>query len=162
MARSYKRNSTDYSIVIIGIFVLYAVINKIKQWSILILYWMKTHYIDIFWILFIGLIFVISIITIARNIRQNKQSIEIKKELESQIILKQLHLRKNEEERQKRIERKSHWSMIIGMSWIEFEHYVADLFQLLGFDAKVTSPTGDGGKDIIMKKMEKYFLLNVN
>lgn len=32
----------------------------------------------------------------------------------------------------------------------EFEHYIANLFELLGYKVKVTPPVNDGGKDIIM------------
>lgn len=38
------------------------------------------------------------------------------------------------------------------MTPTQFEHYIADVFRLQGYEATVTKQTGDGGKDIILKK----------
>jgi HJR/Mrr/RecB family endonuclease len=38
------------------------------------------------------------------------------------------------------------------MTPTQFEHYMADVYRLLGYSAIVTPRTGDGGKDIILKK----------
>jgi HJR/Mrr/RecB family endonuclease len=37
----------------------------------------------------------------------------------------------------------------------EFEKYIADLFSLKGYQAEVTKRTGDGGKDVILRKGEE-------
>lgn len=43
----------------------------------------------------------------------------------------------------------------------DFEHYVADLYHLMGYKTKVTSKTNDGGKDIIMWKDGKKSVVEV-
>lgn len=37
----------------------------------------------------------------------------------------------------------------------EFEYYIADLFSTKGYEAVVTPASGDGGKDIILRKEGK-------
>ena len=46
----------------------------------------------------------------------------------------------------------------------EFEIYIGDLFSLMGYESKVTPFTGDGGKDIVLRKgkeisQKRVFLL---
>jgi HJR/Mrr/RecB family endonuclease len=41
---------------------------------------------------------------------------------------------------------------LLTMHHTEFEHFIAKLFSLKGFEATVTPPSGDGGKDVILKK----------
>lgn len=38
------------------------------------------------------------------------------------------------------------------MTPFEFEHFIREMYELLGYQARVTSQTGDGGKDIILYK----------
>jgi HJR/Mrr/RecB family endonuclease len=45
------------------------------------------------------------------------------------------------------------------LSPTEFEHYVAKLYREKGFRAKVTPPVNDGGKDIIMWKNGKKYVV---
>lgn len=54
------------------------------------------------------------------------------------------------EERRKFLERQSNLEGLMKMTWLDFEKYIRDLFILLGFEASLTSATGDGGKDILL------------
>ncbi|WP_227936441.1 restriction endonuclease [Alkalihalobacillus deserti] len=55
-------------------------------------------------------------------------------------------------QREYRISRNSDYDKLIGMSPAQFEEHIAELFRYLGYEAKVTPKTGDGGKDIILKR----------
>ncbi|WP_330949049.1 restriction endonuclease [Virgibacillus sp. MG-45] len=41
---------------------------------------------------------------------------------------------------------------------LQFEYYISGLFQQMGYDAHVTKPTGDGGKDILIYK-DNFFAI---
>jgi HJR/Mrr/RecB family endonuclease len=41
---------------------------------------------------------------------------------------------------------------LLTMHHTEFEHFIAKVFSLKGYEANVTPPSGDGGKDVILKK----------
>lgn len=43
----------------------------------------------------------------------------------------------------------------------EFEHFIADLFELYGFHTRVTRATNDGGIDIEMRKDEETYVVEV-
>ncbi|MEN8904528.1 MAG: restriction endonuclease [Clostridiales bacterium] len=43
----------------------------------------------------------------------------------------------------------------------DFEKYIADLYRMLGYSAKVTKAVGDCGKDVILKKNSKKFVVEV-
>jgi len=43
----------------------------------------------------------------------------------------------------------------------DFEKYIADLYRMLGYSAKVTKAVGDCGKDVILKKDGKKFVVEV-
>lgn len=55
-------------------------------------------------------------------------------------------------QREFKISRNVDYDKLIDMSPTQFEEYIAELFRYLGYDAKVTPKTGDGGKDIILRK----------
>ncbi|MGM0852604.1 MAG: restriction endonuclease [Bacillota bacterium] len=57
-----------------------------------------------------------------------------------------------QEEAKYRISKKNEYEKLINMRPAEFEEYVADLFTALGYQAELTPLTGDGGKDIILRK----------
>ncbi|MFC0299260.1 hypothetical protein ACFFIS_00225 [Virgibacillus soli] len=47
------------------------------------------------------------------------------------------------EERREYLERQSNLKDLMKMDWLEFEKYICDLFIQLGFEASLTSATGD-------------------
>ncbi|OEF98998.1 hypothetical protein BHF71_09930 [Vulcanibacillus modesticaldus] len=53
---------------------------------------------------------------------------------------------RKERERKKRIQRASNMEKLKQMNPTDFEHYIADLFRLKGYEAIVIKRTGDGGK----------------
>ncbi|MFI8577548.1 restriction endonuclease [Rossellomorea aquimaris] len=57
-----------------------------------------------------------------------------------------------QEEAKYRIIKKNEYEKLLRMNPTEFERYVADLFTALGYKAELTPVTGDGGKDIILRK----------
>jgi HJR/Mrr/RecB family endonuclease len=57
-----------------------------------------------------------------------------------------------QEEAKYRIFKKNEYEKLINMRPAEFEKFVADLFTALGYEAELTPLTGDGGKDIILRK----------
>jgi restriction endonuclease Mrr len=64
--------------------------------------------------------------------------------------------------RKYRILRDAEYKKLMTMDDNEFEHYIADLFRLKGYEAEVTSRTGDGGKDIILRHGDKILLVECN
>ncbi|MEC2073760.1 restriction endonuclease [Alkalihalophilus marmarensis] len=75
------------------------------------------------------------------------------------LIVKQERLRILKLERKERITRQANIDTLCSMDPYEFEHFVADLYRCQGFEATVTKKSGDGGKDIILKKGEKVALI---
>jgi HJR/Mrr/RecB family endonuclease len=57
-----------------------------------------------------------------------------------------------QEEAKYRISKKNEYEKLMNMRPAEFEKYVADLFTAIGYQAELTPLTGDGGKDIILRK----------
>lgn len=57
-----------------------------------------------------------------------------------------------QEEAKYRISKKNEYEKLMNMRPAEFEKYVADLFTAIGYEAELTPLTGDGGKDIILRK----------
>ncbi|WP_176330250.1 restriction endonuclease [Oceanobacillus rekensis] len=72
--------------------------------------------------------------------------------------LKQKRERKEKEERCKVLERQGNLNQLRKMPFRQFEIYVCDLFRQMGYDAHVTPPTGDGGKDIMIYR-DDYFAI---
>ncbi|MBS4192774.1 restriction endonuclease [Bacillus sp. FJAT-49705] len=58
-----------------------------------------------------------------------------------------------------RVLRDSEYQKLISMSPSNFEKYVADLFTTKGYDVELTPLTGDGGKDIILRKNKEISLV---
>lgn len=56
------------------------------------------------------------------------------------------------EERREYLERQSNLEDLMQLNWLDFEKYIRDLFIQLGFEASLTSPSGDGGRDIFIYK----------
>ncbi|MFF2878133.1 restriction endonuclease [Gottfriedia sp. NPDC057991] len=59
----------------------------------------------------------------------------------------------------KRVSRASNYEELIKLDPYEFEKFVADIFTVKGFDAIVTSKSRDGGKDIILSKENKKYIV---
>jgi restriction system protein len=57
---------------------------------------------------------------------------------------------KKQEERRRALERQGNLKELRKMHPRQFEYYICDLFRQIGYDAHVTPPTGDGGKDIMI------------
>ncbi|WP_226672087.1 restriction endonuclease [Rossellomorea aquimaris] len=71
------------------------------------------------------------------------------------VFRENINLNKNralQQEAKYRISKKSEYEKLIKMRPAEFEKFVADLFTALGYEAELTPLTGDGGKDIILRK----------
>ncbi|MFA1820026.1 restriction endonuclease [Virgibacillus oceani] len=60
------------------------------------------------------------------------------------------------ERRKLEIKRQGNLDNLKKMNPRKFEHYISELFKQLKYDAHVTNPTGDGGKDIFVYK-ENFF-----
>lgn len=54
---------------------------------------------------------------------------------------------------------KSKLNYLLKLNPYEFEKAVANMFELDGYEVKVTSKSNDGGKDIIMRKNNKVYLV---
>ncbi|MCA1012791.1 restriction endonuclease [Halobacillus halophilus] len=77
--------------------------------------------------------------------------IQMNKKLKEGLIKK----RKAEEEATQRkllLKRKGTLAELKKMPPLDFEFFICDLFVQMGYDAQVTKATGDGGKDIIVRK----------
>lgn len=59
---------------------------------------------------------------------------------------------REQEEKRIRILREGESEKLKVMNPHDFEWYIADLFKLKGFDTEVTKRSGDGGKDIILRR----------
>jgi len=72
------------------------------------------------------------------------------------IIKKVINQIRNYKDERRRLEldRYSNLEGLKKMSPIKFEHYIGNLFRQWGYDAEVTKSTGDGGKDIIIRKKD--------
>ncbi len=63
--------------------------------------------------------------------------------------------------------RNRHYSRIERLLWkykghaLDFEYFIADLYERMGYDAEVTSGSHDGGKDIILTKGRKTYVVEV-
>jgi HJR/Mrr/RecB family endonuclease len=64
-----------------------------------------------------------------------------------------------QEEAKYRISKKNEYEKLLCMRPTEFEKYVADLFTALGYEAELTPVTGDGGKDIILRRNNKLSIV---
>lgn len=65
-----------------------------------------------------------------------------------------LALEREQERAMRRLEEMRYFKELLNMTPTQFEHYVKDLFVARGYKAKVTKPTGDGGKDIIIEEKD--------
>jgi HJR/Mrr/RecB family endonuclease len=124
--------------VIIGAVFLFVLTKKftevMQQFTIQLKYYIQNlSVIDWFFVIVIfgSLMFVILLYSNNRNINQRR------------IVQEQAKFR---------VLRDSEYQKLISMSPSNFEKYVADLFTSRGFDAELTPLTGDGGKDIILRK----------
>lgn len=76
------------------------------------------------------------------------------------VTVRQIHFRnkkiKEAGMRRLELERQGKLDDLMKMNWREFEAYVCELFNQLGFEANLTKSTGDGGKDILIYK-ENFF-----
>lgn len=79
------------------------------------------------------------------------------KELKQQE--RELKLIQNRIEQSERIKAKSQLESIKEMHHFEFEHFMKEVFELLGYKAKLTPKTGDGGKDILLHKNKELVLV---
>jgi HJR/Mrr/RecB family endonuclease len=66
---------------------------------------------------------------------------------------------KENQERKRRILLEAEVQKLKTMHYTQFEKYVADLFSLRGFETTITPLTGDGGKDVILKKGNDIFIV---
>ncbi|MBP2075807.1 restriction endonuclease [Oceanobacillus polygoni] len=118
--RVTKSNMLFYFVFFLSLF-LFAVIYQFIIWlSSLSL---------ISWLL-VGII-IIGVIFIRRKQKQKKEIRE-------------------KEERCRDLRRQGGLKELRKMPHRQFEYYVCNLFRLIGYDAHVTPPTGDGGKDIMI------------
>jgi HJR/Mrr/RecB family endonuclease len=140
--RKSKSNIENIVIVAIVIFGLYKIILlKVQEFFVEISSIIETIT-PIEWILiivFITLIIVLIYIFIVNN------EVNKKKTLQEEAIY--------------RISKKNEYEKLVCMRPMEFEKYVADLFTALGYEAELTPVTGDGGKDIILRKNNKLSIV---
>ncbi|UOQ43764.1 restriction endonuclease [Halobacillus salinarum] len=88
----------------------------------------------------------ITIIMVIHVVRMHKKSKEEK-----------INKLKAEEEAAKRkllLRRQGTLTQLKRMKPLDFEYFICDLFTQMGYDAQVTKATGDGGKDIELRKGE--------
>ncbi|MFE4523720.1 restriction endonuclease [Cytobacillus firmus] len=72
-------------------------------------------------------------------------------------IARQRHF--HQEQAKLRVLRDSEYQKLMSMSSFEFEKFVADLFIAKGFEAELTPRTGDGGKDIVLRKNNDIYIV---
>lgn len=72
---------------------------------------------------------------------------KLMKKNEQALIKKQ-----KERERLEKLKNEADLDNLKMMPHRDFEYYIADLFSSKGYEATVTSASGDGGKDIILRK----------
>jgi restriction system protein len=72
---------------------------------------------------------------------------------------RELMNQKFEQERKRRLIRDGVESSLRTMDYRDFEYYIADLFRSKGYEAEVTPPSGDGGKDVILYKNNEVSLI---
>jgi HJR/Mrr/RecB family endonuclease len=65
----------------------------------------------------------------------------------------------DQQDRKPRVILDSEAKKLKAMHFTQFEKYVADLFSIRGFEATDTPPSGDGGKDVILKKGNDIFIV---
>lgn len=140
--RRYRRKVTKFDqmvgTMILGGIILYAIYKKIVQ----VLNDFFNHLVNqaqqlsvINWILIAIIIFssiFLIVMFIQRNQRRNSRY------LQEQAIY--------------RVLRDAEYEKLMNMTSRDFERFVADLFISQGYEAELTPPTGDGGKDVILKK----------
>lgn len=154
MARRKSRKTSNLSLAeglfIFGIFI-YVFLKKVKQIITSSFQEIKStfeHFTAIEWLLaivflfcFIVLIIQIRKVFIQNNIKRN----------EVKSFKRISHIR--------RVYRTSSYEELISMNPFEFEQYIADLFTLKGYLSKVTPKSRDGGKDIILLKDNKKYIV---
>lgn len=64
-----------------------------------------------------------------------------------------------QEQAKLRVIRDSEYQKLISMTPFDFEKFVADLYITKGFEVELTPRTGDGGKDIILRKDNEVYLV---
>ncbi|WP_052087724.1 restriction endonuclease [Paenibacillus wynnii] len=81
---------------------------------------------------------------------------EVKNKRRAELIRLQME---REEEEKRRILHQRNLRALQEMDPFEFEQYVASVFRYAGFDCEVTKRTGDGGKDIILRRENELRLV---
>jgi restriction system protein len=81
---------------------------------------------------------------------------EMRNKKNEQII--RLQMEREQEERNELL-RKRNLGVLKEMDPFEFEEYIARVFRCAGYDSQVTKRTGDGGKDIILRKDDEVRLV---
>jgi HJR/Mrr/RecB family endonuclease len=147
--RKYRRRSSkvqgNIEWVVIGAVVLYALYKKasqeIQSLIINVKYQLQT-FSALDWIYCTVIITsLLCVVFIILNYRRNNQ-------------------RQYQQEQAKlRVQRDSEYQKLMSLSSFEFEEFVADLYLAKGFDVKLTPRTGDGGKDIILRKDNEIYLV---
>lgn len=89
--------------------------------------------------------------TIVAAISMVIYKVRVNKKLEEEILNK-CKAEKEAAERKLLLKRKGTLTELKKMPPLDFEYFVCDLFIQMGYDAHVTKATGDGGKDIIVRK----------
>jgi len=142
--KSKKNLSAIEWAVLIGI-LLYALTKKVLlfiQQFILDLQYRIQQFTLFDWIIIViillSLIFIIHSFINIKNARSRKK-IEENKE-------------KRADEARLRLSRDAEYQNLVNMDPYDFEKYVADLFMIRGYEVELTPRTGDGGKDIILRK----------
>ncbi len=92
---------------------------------------------------------------------RNERDLRIKKEeeLRKQNIKSLFEKNKSVIKNKLIANEKSKLNYLLKLSPYDFEKEVAKMFQMDGFEAKVTSKSNDGGKDIILNKNGKVYLV---
>ncbi|RFU71451.1 restriction endonuclease [Peribacillus saganii] len=153
--RYSKRTSRTISkvewVVVIGI-ILYALSKKLLQaiHQLVLNIQYKIQSLTIMdWLLILAIIVMLILII---NVLSNLKNTKLKKEQE------EIKERRAAETRM-RVLKDSEYQKLISMRPYDFEKYVADLFTLMGYEAELTPYSGDGGKDIILKKDNEISLV---
>lgn len=149
MGRRRKRKKTKNKeqlewLIIIGI-VIFALFKKVIAW-VEDLFYKITILISQFSLLdwMMVAVFIITIVVVIYIFVQGKQirTAELKKE---EDFYKQTQRKMN-------VMRYAEAEKLKAMKPNEFETYIGDLFSIMGYESKVTPLTGDGGKDILLRK----------
>ena len=119
----------------------------------------KRNMISTFWIVYAGIVIFLSLLneTIYWLTSLPKVTWLILLAVTAGILFAWGYIRKRrkireEENRKLALRRQGHLSNLKQMDPFEFERYICDLFKELGYEANVTTSSGDGGKDLIMTR----------